>query len=147
MIFPLMASLAGMLGGVFGIGGGMLISPLLLQVGITPEVTSNSIFNHFHFIMFVLNCQEYLFLLSCLDAGNSSNLFFHGVLLSYNVIISVCIVGHGTDRHCPHLGHSLFCCITSWIGSGAESNSRIWEGISHCILSKHCDGFEYRPND
>ncbi|KAK7832318.1 sulfite exporter taue/safe family protein 2 [Quercus suber] len=35
MIFPLMASLAGMLGGVFGIGGGMLISPLLLQVGIT----------------------------------------------------------------------------------------------------------------
>ncbi|KAK7252233.1 hypothetical protein RIF29_36044 [Crotalaria pallida] len=39
-IFPLMALLAGMLGGVFGIGGGMLISPLLLQVGICPEVTA-----------------------------------------------------------------------------------------------------------
>lgn len=37
-IFPLMAFLAGVLGGVFGIGGGMLISPLLIQVGITPEV-------------------------------------------------------------------------------------------------------------
>ena len=37
-IFPLMALLAGVLGGVFGIGGGMLISPLLIQVGITPEV-------------------------------------------------------------------------------------------------------------
>lgn len=39
LIFPVMALLAGMLGGVFGIGGGMLISPLLLQVGIAPEVS------------------------------------------------------------------------------------------------------------
>jgi len=43
LVFPLMALLAGMLGGVFGIGGGMLISPLLLQVGIAPEVSSNGI--------------------------------------------------------------------------------------------------------
>ncbi|MBA0724091.1 hypothetical protein Golax_020799, partial [Gossypium laxum] len=40
LIFPLMALMAGALGGVFGIGGGMLISPLLLQVGVTPEVTA-----------------------------------------------------------------------------------------------------------
>lgn len=40
LIFPMMALLAGMLGGVFGIGGGMLISPLLLHVGIAPEVTA-----------------------------------------------------------------------------------------------------------
>ncbi|KAL1365003.1 hypothetical protein HN51_013117 [Arachis hypogaea] len=40
MIFPVMALLAGMLGGVFGIGGGMLISPLLIQVGVPPEVTA-----------------------------------------------------------------------------------------------------------
>ncbi|KFK40662.1 hypothetical protein AALP_AA2G025500 [Arabis alpina] len=39
-MFPVMALLAGLLGGVFGIGGGMLISPLLLQVGIAPEVTA-----------------------------------------------------------------------------------------------------------
>ncbi|XP_010473387.1 PREDICTED: uncharacterized protein LOC104752828 isoform X1 [Camelina sativa] len=39
-LFPVMALLAGVLGGVFGIGGGMLISPLLLQVGIAPEVTA-----------------------------------------------------------------------------------------------------------
>ncbi|KAL3522087.1 hypothetical protein ACH5RR_014921 [Cinchona calisaya] len=39
-VFPVMALLAGGLGGVFGIGGGMLISPLLLQVGIAPEVTA-----------------------------------------------------------------------------------------------------------
>jgi len=42
LIFPVMALLAGMLGGVFGIGGGMLISPLLLHVGIAPEVNYNS---------------------------------------------------------------------------------------------------------
>ena len=36
----MMALLAGILGGVFGIGGGMLISPLLLHVGIAPEVSS-----------------------------------------------------------------------------------------------------------
>ncbi|KAK7331812.1 hypothetical protein VNO80_28553 [Phaseolus coccineus] len=40
LAFPSMALLAGILGGVFGIGGGMLISPLLLQVGIKPEVTA-----------------------------------------------------------------------------------------------------------
>ncbi|PON88178.1 Transmembrane protein TauE-like [Trema orientale] len=40
LLFPLMALLAGMLGGVFGIGGGMLISPLLIQVGVAPEVTA-----------------------------------------------------------------------------------------------------------
>ncbi|OIV93159.1 hypothetical protein TanjilG_20821 [Lupinus angustifolius] len=39
LIFPMMALLAGALGGVFGIGGGMLISPFLLQVGIAPEVS------------------------------------------------------------------------------------------------------------
>lgn len=40
LIFPVMALLAGMLGGVFGIGGGMLISPLLLHVGVAPEITA-----------------------------------------------------------------------------------------------------------
>ncbi|KAK4765043.1 hypothetical protein SAY86_026133 [Trapa natans] len=40
LLFPIMALLAGVLGGVFGIGGGMMISPLLLHVGIAPEVTA-----------------------------------------------------------------------------------------------------------
>ncbi|KAE8707495.1 hypothetical protein F3Y22_tig00110383pilonHSYRG00057 [Hibiscus syriacus] len=35
-----MALMAGGLGGLFGIGGGMLISPLLLQLGVAPEVTA-----------------------------------------------------------------------------------------------------------
>ena len=39
----MMALLAGILGGVFGIGGGMLISPLLLHIGIAPEVSSMNI--------------------------------------------------------------------------------------------------------
>ncbi|KAK4421305.1 Sulfite exporter TauE/SafE family protein 2 [Sesamum alatum] len=40
LVFPVIALLAGVLGGVFGIGGGMLISLLLLQIGIQPEVTA-----------------------------------------------------------------------------------------------------------
>ncbi|KAG8387874.1 hypothetical protein BUALT_Bualt02G0066900 [Buddleja alternifolia] len=40
LMFPVMALLAGVLGGVFGVGGGMLISPLLLQMGIEPQVTA-----------------------------------------------------------------------------------------------------------
>ncbi|KAL1222910.1 Sulfite exporter TauE/SafE family protein 1 [Cardamine amara subsp. amara] len=40
LMLPIMALLAGVLGGLFGIGGGMLISPLLLQIGIAPEVTA-----------------------------------------------------------------------------------------------------------
>ncbi|CAA7060811.1 unnamed protein product [Microthlaspi erraticum] len=39
-MLPVMTLLAGVLGGLFGIGGGMLISPLLLQIGIAPEVTA-----------------------------------------------------------------------------------------------------------
>lgn len=49
LIFPLMALMAGALGGVFGIGGGMLICPLLLQVGVAPEASKPvyiSLFNH-----------------------------------------------------------------------------------------------------
>ncbi|KAF7149761.1 hypothetical protein RHSIM_Rhsim02G0114800 [Rhododendron simsii] len=40
LIFPVIALLAGVLGGVFGIGGGMLLSPFFLQLGIAPEVAA-----------------------------------------------------------------------------------------------------------
>ncbi|KAM7263000.1 hypothetical protein ACFE04_000683 [Oxalis oulophora] len=40
LIFPFMALFAGILGGAFGVGGGMLISPLLLQLGVAPEITA-----------------------------------------------------------------------------------------------------------
>ncbi|KAL8045930.1 hypothetical protein ABFX02_08G145800 [Erythranthe guttata] len=40
LVFSILALLAGVLGGIFGIGGGMLISPLLIQIGMQPEVTA-----------------------------------------------------------------------------------------------------------
>lgn len=40
VVFPLAALLSGILGGLFGIGGGMLINPVLLQIGIPPQVTA-----------------------------------------------------------------------------------------------------------
>lgn len=40
LTFPGIAVLAGVLGGTYGIGGGMLLSPILLQIGISPQVTA-----------------------------------------------------------------------------------------------------------
>ncbi len=37
-LFPTMALLAGMLGGMLGIGGGMIINPMLIEVGMHPQV-------------------------------------------------------------------------------------------------------------
>ncbi|XP_016487533.1 sulfite exporter TauE/SafE family protein 2-like [Nicotiana tabacum] len=61
LIFPLMALLAGVLGGVFGIGGGMLISPLLIQVGIAPEVTAATC-SFMVFFSSTMSAVQYLFL-------------------------------------------------------------------------------------
>ncbi|KAK4340559.1 hypothetical protein RND71_039060 [Anisodus tanguticus] len=61
LIFPLMALLAGVLGGVFGIGGGMLISPFLIQIGITPEVTAATC-SFMVFFSSTMSAVQYLFL-------------------------------------------------------------------------------------
>lgn len=46
VFFPVTGILVGVLGGMFGIGGGMIISPLLLQIGTLPQV-SYLLFNSF----------------------------------------------------------------------------------------------------
>ncbi|XP_020690958.1 sulfite exporter TauE/SafE family protein 5-like [Dendrobium catenatum] len=38
LVFPLAALLSGIMGGLFGIGGGLLINPVLLQIGVPPQV-------------------------------------------------------------------------------------------------------------
>ncbi|ETO15195.1 hypothetical protein RFI_22166 [Reticulomyxa filosa] len=40
IIYPIYAAVAGILGGLLGIGGGMLVSPLLLELGLGPRVSS-----------------------------------------------------------------------------------------------------------
>ena len=42
IIFPVAALLAGVLGGLFGIGGGLLMNPVLLQIGVPPQVNPTS---------------------------------------------------------------------------------------------------------
>ncbi|KAG1347288.1 sulfite exporter TauE/SafE family protein 5 [Cocos nucifera] len=39
-VFPSAALFTGVLGGLFGIGGGLLINPVLLQIGIPPRITA-----------------------------------------------------------------------------------------------------------
>ena len=38
LTFPLAAFVTGALSGLFGIGGGLLLNPVLLQIGINPQV-------------------------------------------------------------------------------------------------------------
>ncbi|XP_057839377.2 sulfite exporter TauE/SafE family protein 5 isoform X2 [Cryptomeria japonica] len=40
VLFSTMALVAGMLGGMLGVGGGMIINPFLLQIGLSPQVTA-----------------------------------------------------------------------------------------------------------
>ena len=40
--YPLMCSMAGLLAGIFGIGGGLLKGPLMLELGVLPEVASST---------------------------------------------------------------------------------------------------------
>ncbi|XP_047972559.1 sulfite exporter TauE/SafE family protein 5-like isoform X2 [Salvia hispanica] len=61
LFFPLMALLAGVLGGVFGIGGGMLISPLLLQIGIEPQATAATC-SFMVFFSSIMSAMQYLLL-------------------------------------------------------------------------------------
>ena len=37
-LFPGMAMVAGLLGGMLGIGGGMIMNPLLIETGMHPQV-------------------------------------------------------------------------------------------------------------
>ena len=40
MLYPVIAILAGILGGLLGIGGGMIVSPLLIELGCLPRVAA-----------------------------------------------------------------------------------------------------------
>lgn len=141
--FPVIATLAGVLGGTYGIGGGMLISPILLQIGISPQV---SIF--FPFLSTELtNFTSLTALLYYLCSGNSSYLFIHGILFINNVSCSVLDVGHGAHIQRPRLRYHLLCCITCGIDGGAESDQETWESLFDCVLSGHCDDFKHSAND
>jgi uncharacterized membrane protein YfcA len=37
-VFPVAALLTGVMSGLFGIGGGLLLNPVLLQIGVPPKV-------------------------------------------------------------------------------------------------------------
>ncbi|CAI9087739.1 OLC1v1021887C1 [Oldenlandia corymbosa var. corymbosa] len=94
-LFPVMALLAGGLGGVFGIGGGMLISPLLLQVGITPEITAATC-SFMVFFSSTMSACEYLLL--GMDHVHSAIIFsvicFLASLIGL-IVVQRAIVKHG----------------------------------------------------
>ncbi|KAG9156488.1 hypothetical protein Leryth_025154 [Lithospermum erythrorhizon] len=94
LIFPLMALIAGGLGGVFGIGGGMLISPLLLQVGLQPEVTAATC-SFMVFFSSTMSSIEYL-LLGMEDPFSAS---IYAVLCFLGSLIGLLIVQKAIRKH------------------------------------------------
>lgn len=148
LLFPTMALLAGVLGGVFGIGGGMLISPLLLHVGIAPEVNKWFRFNSYH--QWMLNphwnmLKLYVIYRSKLVfyycfAGDSSNLFVHGLLLIHNVGSSVSATGNGPYWYCPHFLLHLLRWVACRACGGSTGDTGIREGLPYHILNQYSDG-------
>ncbi|KAH6764606.1 Sulfite exporter TauE/SafE family protein [Perilla frutescens var. hirtella] len=61
LFFPITALFVGLLGGVFGIGGGMIISPLLLEIGKEPEVTAATC-SFMVFLSSIMSATQYLLL-------------------------------------------------------------------------------------
>lgn len=49
LLFPLAAFVTGALSGLFGIGGGLLLNPVLLQIGIPPQVQW---YTHYRFLSY-----------------------------------------------------------------------------------------------
>lgn len=94
LIFPIMALLAGVLGGVFGIGGGMLISPLLIQVGITPEVTAATC-SFMVFFSSTMSAVQYLFL--GMEHVNDALIF--AVVCCVASIIGLLVVQRAIEHH------------------------------------------------
>ncbi|KAG5622795.1 hypothetical protein H5410_008013 [Solanum commersonii] len=94
LIFPIMALLAGVLGGVFGIGGGMLISPLLIQVGITPEVTAATC-SFMVFFSSTMSAVQYLFL----GMEHVDDALIFAVVCCIASIIGLVVVQRAIEHH------------------------------------------------
>ena len=94
----------------------MLISPLLLQVGITPEVTSNSIFNHFHFILFHIKLPgilifAFIYILMQITAATCSFMvFFSATMSSFQYVLL------GMEQTDIALILAIVCFVASLLG-------------------------------
>ncbi|KAL2495281.1 Sulfite exporter TauE/SafE family protein [Forsythia ovata] len=132
-----MALLAGVSGRVFGIGGGMFMSPILLHVGIEPQVSSWSIHlwyftwskmlltpkflaqvNLIHFLMPITICD-------------TSNMCIHGILLLHHVYDSV-LVWYGSRLRCPYPCSHLF--VASLLGQTLLQRVTEKQGTASYIL-------------
>ncbi|GAA0176596.1 ubiquitin-protein ligase [Lithospermum erythrorhizon] len=94
LMFPVMALLAGVLGGVFGIGGGMLISPLLVQVGIPPEITAGTC-SFMVFFSSTMSAIQYLLL----GMEHFYNASIFAVICFAGSLIGLLVVQRAIERH------------------------------------------------
>nr|GMD08978.1 sulfite exporter TauE/SafE family protein 2-like [Ipomoea batatas] len=93
-IFPVMALLAGFLGGVFGIGGGMLISPLLIQVGLPPQITAATCS---FMVLFSSTMSAVQYLLLGMEHTESA-MIFAGICLAAS-LLGLVVVQRAIEKH------------------------------------------------
>ncbi|KFK43429.1 hypothetical protein AALP_AA1G124600 [Arabis alpina] len=84
-MLPVMALLAGVLGGLFGIGGGMLISPLLLQIGFAPEVNRSNMF--FHGFVFFINVCNPIPIIRHGTRWNRCDIRYVGIVMALSTVL------------------------------------------------------------
>lgn len=60
-VFPGMALVAGLWGGMLGIGGGMFMNPLLIEAGVHVQVATSNTRNTLFFLSFVFRALSSLF--------------------------------------------------------------------------------------
>lgn len=109
LTFPIIAILAGALGGVFGIGGGMLISPLLLQVGISPQVSSFSL-DKSNQIILSYSSHTIAFSVQVTAATCSLMVFFSSTMSAVQYLLL------GMEHTFSALIFAIICFVASLIG-------------------------------
>ncbi|KAJ4887297.1 Uncharacterized protein Rs2_27045 [Raphanus sativus] len=99
--------------------GGMLISPLLLQVGIAPEISSNCSATCSFMVLFSSTMSAIQYLLLGMEHTGTACLF------------------------------AILCFVASLVGLMVvqKGNNSVRKGFDHSVLRWYCHGIEYCVDD
>ncbi|RZS11274.1 hypothetical protein BHM03_00042586 [Ensete ventricosum] len=152
-VFPSAALLAGALSGLFGIGGGLLLNPVLLQIGIAPQVRlfrglskpvtyilryARSSFVEVYTLNYLLTFLCFIVTRRVLDCplthtswlflvDCSSNELFHGDVLGLDDRPSVYNPGHDGNQSSFGLRSVVLRSFSYWIGGHEKNHSEFFD--------------------